>query len=681
MIPKQLQNDKFRFIKIKKNSKIPIESKWQDNNYKFNDKELIEWIEQGNNYGIINKSGNLLVIDADAKEIIKEVGKYLPETFVVETSNENKNHIYYNCPDMTDGKVIFRDGLGDIRKNGNYYTICPNSIHPNGMKYKVKIDAPITKITEKEIIAVLGKYKNKKPKEKNRNLEGKEPNGRHAYMLSEANRMFFDGYKLETVQTIITEINKRNHPPKSQNEVDNIVRDAQKHVEENQTRLNMLKSRGIVETDKHDQVTKIHTGRLAIFLLAEENLDFITFDDNSEIYLYDKGYGYFNGNAENIIKEKVNIWLGEYAKEGIKREVIGFIRDENYKNRGDFSTETRYVNLKNGVWDITEEKLLPHSPKYSFLYHIPIDYNPKAECPRIKKFFKEVLHPDDIDVMHEWFGYCLFRGYEIQKLMLLIGEGANGKSVMIHLLKTMLGKENVASKTIQQLSSNKFASSKLFGKLANISGEMKGEALQSTELLKQLCGGDTIDAEKKFKDSFEFVNYAKLIFSGNELPATPDETHAFFRRLIILTFPNKFEGKNADKTILQTLTTKKELEGLLRWSIEGLNRLGDNCEFSYNQSTDEVREYYKQLSDPVYAFCDEKLVRDTNFSSCIEKDVLLSAYNEWAVDKKFTKLLAGSFTQLLKRSMPEVGISKRGDRGNQVRVYTNLKWRENVHLF
>ncbi len=112
-----------------------------------------------------------------------------------------------------------------------------------------------------------------------------------------------------------------------------------------------------------------------------------------------------------------------------------------------------------------------------------------------------------------------------------------------------------------------------------------------------------------------------------------------------------------------------------------MNRLGDQCEFSYNQSTDEVREYYKQLSDPVYAFCDERLIRDTNFSSYIEKDVLLAAYNEWAVEKKFTKLLAGSFTQLLKRAMPDVGISKHGERGNRIRVYINLKWRENVHLF
>jgi len=274
----------------------------------------------------------------------------------------------------------------------------------------------------------------------------------------------------------------------------------------------------------------------------------------------------------------------------------------------------------------------------------------------------------------------LFRGYDIQKIMLLIGEGANGKSVMIRLLKKMLGKENVAAKTIQQLSGNTFSSSKLFGKLANISGEMKGEALRSTELLKQLCGNDTVDAEKKFKDSFEFVNYAKLIFSGNELPATPDESHAFFRRLIILTFPNKFEGEEADHTILSKLTTKDELEGLLKWSIEGLNRLGDNCDFSYNQSTEEVREYYKQLSDPVYAFCDEKLIKDTNFSSYIDKDVLLKVYNEWAVKKKFTKLLLGSFTQLLRRSIPDVGMSKRGERGSQTPVYTNLKWRENEQL-
>ena len=63
----------------------------------------------------------------------------------------------------------------------------------------------------------------------------------------------------------------------------------------------------------------------------------------------------------------------------------------------------------------------------------------------------------------------------------------------------------------------------------------------------------------KFKNYFNYVNYAKLIFSCNKLPEAKDDTSAFFRRWILINFPYTFEGVNCDKKILEKLTTEKEL--------------------------------------------------------------------------------------------------------------------------
>src|SRR5208283_2759033 len=91
---------------------------------------------------------------------------------------------------------------------------------------------------------------------------------------------------------------------------------------------------------------------------------------------------------------------------------------------------------------------------------------------------------------------------------------------------------------------------------------------------KMLTGGDSIGTEKKFKDEYSFVNYAKLIFSANKPPKVTDEdSYAFWRRWILIEFPNQFGDDKKDPEILNKLTAEAELSGLLNWALEGLARL------------------------------------------------------------------------------------------------------------
>jgi len=160
------------------------------------------------------------------------------------------------------------------------------------------------------------------------------------------------------------------------------------------------------------------------------------------------------------------------------------------------------------------------------------------------------------------------------------------------------------------LESNRFAKASLFGKLANIYADLSDDTLQRTGTFKMLTGGDVIEAEKKFKDSFTFVNYAKLLFSCNKLPEVYDNTDAFFRRWIIIVFPKVFKGDNCDPNILEKLTTPEELSGLLNIALDGLKRILENDGFSYSKSTEETREDYIRKSDPLAAF----------IMDCVEED-------------------------------------------------------------
>jgi len=277
-------------------------------------------------------------------------------------------------------------------------------------------------------------------------------------------------------------------------------------------------------------------------------------------------------------------------------------------------------------------ELKEHSPDYKLTVRIPVKYDPSADCLKIRNFLSEILQEEDIPVIEELFGYCLFRRYFIHKAFMFVGSGNNGKTTLIHLLERFLGEENVSNEPLHALSENRFAAAKLTGKLANTYADLPARALKETGIFKALTGEDRITAEEKFKKPFEFRNTAKLIFSCNELPPTYDSSDAFFNRWIILNFPNKFEGEKADPHILDKLTTEQELSGLLNLALEGLKRLLQRGDFSRSISTEEAREQYIRMSDPLAAFVEECVEEDPNV--WISKDEFYAAFCEYCREKR-----------------------------------------------
>ena len=133
----------------------------------------------------------------------------------------------------------------------------------------------------------------------------------------------------------------------------------------------------------------------------------------------------------------------------------------------------------------------------------------------------------------------------------------------------------------------------LFGKLANVFADLDRRALKGTSYFKTIVSGDSIDAERKFKSTFSFTPYAKLIFSANEIPHSSDNTFAFYRRWCIIPFNNKFEGEKADVNLLHKLTTPEELSGLLNRALQGLIRLIDNNGFTEPRSVLNAAYYHR----------------------------------------------------------------------------------------
>jgi len=164
ILPKQLQDERFRFIKISMfgefSRKKPLETGWQTtNNYAYTDKQFNDWLEQNNNYGVATGFGGLAVIDADRLEIAEIVARKLPRTFTVKTGSGGY-HFYYIINDL-DKKIILKDKdnnhYGEIQFKGQQ-VIGPNSIHPNGKIYQVISSSSIVSVSKDDVIRILSEY-------------------------------------------------------------------------------------------------------------------------------------------------------------------------------------------------------------------------------------------------------------------------------------------------------------------------------------------------------------------------------------------------------------------------------------------------------------------------------------------------------------------------------------------
>jgi len=386
------------------------------------------------------------------------------------------------------------------------------------------------------------------------------------------------------------------------------------------------------------------------------------------IYRYQDQEGIYKPNGIAWIETQVTRILNEDASISKINEVTNLVKIKTYDFDHKLDKEDPYaVVLDNCVYNIETREYHPYSPSYRSKNRLPVIYDAEAQCPNIIQFIKEIANPKDINVLQEWIGYHLLKDYRYQKCCMLIGAGSNGKSTFLRVLEIFLGKENVSNIGLYQLTSNRFATSELHGKLANIAPDISNDELKRTGIFKALTGGDTIRAERKHQNAFYFLNYAKLNFSANHLPISEDRSHAFFRRWLLLQFDNTFEGDTADENILNKLTTPEELSGLLNWALEGLYRLMEQGEFSTSETTEQLRKRFEEQADPVKGFVSNCTIEDVTAE--IPKDNIYQAYYKYSVMKGLQPKSDNKFAEALNREIDFLKDSRPTIDGKRVKCW------------
>ncbi len=192
----------------------------------------------------------------------------------------------------------------------------------------------------------------------------------------------------------------------------------------------------------------------------------------------------------------------------------------------------------------------------------------------------------------------------------MIGRGANGKNVFVGILSNLHGLKNVSNVSLKSLAKERFALVDLVNKDINVDTE--STSINDISTLKKLTGIQPVRVEQKGQPAYDVEIYAKQIFNANELPTTSDNTDARFRREIILSFPNQFEGKNEDPNLLNKIVTnEEEMSGIFNLAINSMRTIANRNKIHVNASTiKERRAKAKLTQDPIGAFLDDALAKE-----------------------------------------------------------------------
>lgn len=335
-----------------------------------------------------------------------------------------------------------------------------------------------------------------------------------------------------------------------------------------------------------------------------------------------------------------------------------------------------WLACSNGIIDLDTFALRPHDPEWFSPVVVPVAFDAAAPPPtRFLEFIARVScgNAELAAVLQEVVGACLDSCLKVQFFAVLVGEGQNGKSVLLAVLRALLGAENISAIDLAQLSSgsHRFASFGLLGKMANICADQSYFDTEDASELKKLTGGDACSFEAKGRQPVVAVNTAKFVIACNELPRLRDKTSGVWRRMVAVPFGWRVPDGDANPRMLNEDFWRDELPGILNWGMAGLRRLHERGRFELPQVCRELVAEHRMDSNPARRFLNEHYRETGSGNDFVAGDDAYRAYRDWCAEdgvRSEQQLNRTSFGREIQRAFPAAtkgskkvgGTTKRG---------------------
>ena len=435
-----------------------------------------------------------------------------------------------------------------------------------------------------------------------------------------------------------------------------------------------------------DDTSKRKARRMAVAKLLSDHT-YVSPRDTEAIWVYRPGEGIYDRQGEAHIREKLTQNLGVTATTYEIGQVLNQVRGRCPIDREEFDAggNPRFLCVKNGVLDLETRELQDHSAEYLFRKGAAAKYDAEADGQVYRDFFNDLTGREaGAKTLFELVGLCLWQGHDIRSAFgVLIGDGANGKGMFEKSVTALLGSDNVQNIDLHALENNRFAVAELENSFANLGSDIPGAKVNDLPTIKSITGGDHIQVERKYENSYSTKIPATPIFSVNEPPTFGEKGHALARRIVPVEFPHTFkhdpgEGeKQAEKEskLMEKLTTPEALSGFLNEALDGLDRVRENGDVSLPEGPAERLEKYEKKADPISAFAGGWL--ENRAEGYVTKAAAYEAYVAYCEHNDKEPKAKATFYRELRRSgelqvePTRIALGEFGDK-DRVRVLKNV---------
>lgn len=327
---------------------------------------------------------------------------------------------------------------------------------------------------------------------------------------------------------------------------------------------------------------------------------------NNQLHMYKDGI-YISGQADiegEMIKHIPQLNRSK------RKEVLDYMDVMIRENTP--CTEAHLIAFRNGILNVYDDTFTPLTPEHIITNRIDWNYNPQAYDELTDRTLNKIACNDESirALLEEMAGSCLYRENTLAggKAFILTGAGANGKSTYLDMLKNMLGENNISSLDLKELS-EKFQNAEICGKLANIGDDIDSEYISNAAVFRKLVTGERIQVQRKGERPFEFNNYAKMMFSANNIPrlGSAKDSYAILRRLVIIPFEAKFSPEDDDynPNIKRDLHQQTAMEYLIKIAIDGLKRVLKNNAYTKSEQVQKELNDFEISNNNIFAFVKE----------------------------------------------------------------------------
>jgi phage/plasmid-associated DNA primase len=335
-------------------------------------------------------------------------------------------------------------------------------------------------------------------------------------------------------------------------------------------------------------------------------------------YAYNAGIGIYEEISVDLIKRRLSDRLLEASRQmncfflekqrtdarlnNIEAHLRGIV-----ERRGAFSQRQRRIHLDNGVFSFDNGgELLDYSPVFISRNRSPIAFDEKAKCERfLDELVRPAVHAEDVVLVQKYGGLCLLGNNLIQRMLILDGESARGKTQLANVIQAIVGRENVTQLRTKWLA-ERFETYRFLKKTLLIGVDVEPDFLSTrgASVLKGLVGGDWFDAEQKLgTGSFPMQgNFCVIVTSNARLRVRLyGDVNAWRRRLLIV----RYEAPPPKRIIpdFGALLAREEGPGILHWCIAGLDLVLRDIDASSNGDI-ELTDRQKRVVDSLLAESD-----------------------------------------------------------------------------